>query len=70
MEENKKIPALLSVKEAASYLGMADWTMRDYFRDGIIKAYKINGKTWRTTRKDLDDFIAQSTHNPSKKHEE
>jgi excisionase family DNA binding protein len=57
---------LLSVHEAASYLGMSHWTVRDLLHAGTIKAVRLPLGTGRelrrilVDRRDLDALIEAS----------
>lgn len=68
MAEDK--PRLISLKEAAKYMGLSFWTVRDYVLQGLIPAIQLpalrprEGEKPRQTlrrvlvdRKDLDAFI-------------
>lgn len=55
----------LTVQEAADYLKVSVFTMREYLRFGKIKAYKMgdnhrtkhNRYRWRIFQEDLDAFL-------------
>ena len=47
---------LLSVKEAAEYLGLKENTVREWLRSGALKGIKI-GKSWRIKISDLEALI-------------
>ena len=59
---------LLTLHEAAEYLGVSYWTMREYAVNGRVECVKLpcpsgNGKKFRRTlidRKDLDAFIERN----------
>jgi len=48
----------LRVKEAAEYLGVSPWTLRNYVHDGRMA--HLPGKVWRFVIADLDKFLAQT----------
>jgi excisionase family DNA binding protein len=48
---------LLSVKEAAFYLGLSTWSIRDLIGDGSLPVVPY-GRRKLLDRKDLDQFIA------------
>lgn len=65
----KAIDRLLDLKDAATYLGLSYWTVRDLVLAGILPSVKIpcprsgDGRTIRrilVDRYDLDTFIEQS----------
>lgn len=49
-------PAWLTVRQAAEYTGLHAETIRTLMRRGDIEARKP-GKTWRTTRQWLDQYM-------------
>ena len=48
-----------TVQQVAAIVGLHEKTVQRYIREGRIKALKI-GKSWRVTKKDLDDFTLMS----------
>lgn len=46
----------LSVKDAAQYLGMNEYTLRELMRCGDIEARKPNGR-WRTKQEWLNNYM-------------
>jgi len=53
-------PRLLPLKEAAEYLGLTTWAMREAIWRGCIRFVKFPGgrKIW-IAREDLEDFISR-----------
>ena len=47
---------LYDVKEVAEMLKSTEATIRVYFREGILKGRKINGR-WRVSEENLNRFI-------------
>ena len=48
---------LLSVEEAAAFLGYSEKTVLRWIRAGDLKAFKLN-RQWRISPEDLDAFLA------------
>lgn len=44
-------------EEVAQILKVRKHTVWNWLREGSLKGTKINGKIWRITTKDLEDFI-------------
>lgn len=59
MDNNGLQPRLLSQKEAAAYLGISYWTLRDLCFQGDFPFVRI-GKRILIDRADLDDYIKRS----------
>lgn len=59
---------LYNVRDVADMLESTEATIRSYFRDGILKGRKINGK-WHVTEDNLKHFIT-GEHTPSNSNEE
>ena len=49
---------IMTVREAAEYLGMKPPTLYKYIRRGILPAFKI-GSLWRLKKSTLDAWIAR-----------
>ena len=47
---------LFGVKEAATYLGCSDWTVKQLLRDGQLASLKINDRRL-IPREELDRYI-------------
>ncbi len=55
----------LTVAEAADFLSVNPWQVRDYINNGQLKAYKLGNGThklgsrrhWRIWKQDLIDFV-------------
>lgn len=47
----------LTVEEGASYLRVHPQTLRRWIKAGKVKAYRINRRTIRVKKEDLDSFI-------------
>jgi excisionase family DNA binding protein len=54
----KTYEKLLSVKEVAKFLGIAEKTVRKYIWERTIPYYKINGHI-RFSKEDLDTWISE-----------
>ena len=50
----------LTIGDVAKYLQLGERTVHRYVKEGRIKAVKIGG--WRIMKKDLQDFIQQSSN--------
>ncbi len=48
---------LLSLRQAARSLGIADRALRQAVRSGEVPAYRIGERTLRVKRSDLDDWL-------------
>ena len=48
---------LLSKSEAAKELGVSISTLENYIRSGRLQAYKLNGKTVRIKREDINRML-------------
>ena len=58
---NHLSPRLLPLKEAAEYLGLTLWAMRERVWAGDIPVVKFsNGRKLYIDRQDIDAFIAQN----------
>ena len=57
---------LYSVERVASLLGLHVKTVRNYVRDGRLKAVRV-GKQYRITQADLDAFAGQSLPEPARR---
>lgn len=51
---------MLTPKEAAEYLRLSVYTVKDYARRGVLPAAKVGG-VWRFSKKALSDWLAGST---------
>jgi excisionase family DNA binding protein len=54
---------LLTINEAADFLSLSPYVVRDYCNRGTLKAHKVGeGKNtrWRIWEKDLYDFVNNS----------
>ncbi len=49
---------IMTVREAAEYLGMKPPTLYKYIKKGVIPAFKI-GSLWRLKKSTLDEWIAK-----------
>ena len=56
---------LYSVEQVADMLGLHVRTVRNYVRDGRLKAVRI-GKQYRIAREDLDAFTGRSVAGPAR----
>lgn len=52
----KKLPKLLTAKEAAEVLGVHIYTVCGYLRSGLITGFKLRTH-WRIKSEELDRFI-------------
>ena len=55
-----KLKRLLTVKEAAEYLGISPKTLWEWSRTGIIPMVKFDGKRVKYDIRDLDSLIEQN----------
>lgn len=51
---------ILTIKELASYLKIAEKTAYRYVSEGIIPGFKIGG-SWRFKRAEINDWIASKS---------
>ena len=61
-QDVRRVPApLLSAKEVAAQLGVAERTVTRLFRRKAIRAFPINGpgSPWRTTQEAVEQYIAR-----------
>lgn len=55
------IKRLLRVKEAAEYLSLSPWKVRQLAQDGLLPVVRsCEGGAWRIDVRDLDAFIEQN----------
>lgn len=52
----------LTPKQVALFLNVTEYTVYNYIKSGILKAYKF-GKTYRINRTDFEQFLEQSKTN-------
>lgn len=60
----------LTTDEAATFLSLSSWKIRDYINKGILKAYKVGNGTnkknsrrrWRIWKDDLVEFINRNSN--------
>lgn len=52
---------MMSVREAAKYLGLSEFSIRQLARGKKIPAGKI-GRQWRFRKEDLDSFLLNQYH--------
>lgn len=50
---------LLSLKEAAEYLNLAEITVKRHLYSGRLKGYKAGG-VWRIKMEDIQDFLKEN----------
>lgn len=62
--ETKKLPDIMSVTEAAEFLGVSTFTLRAYAKKGLVPAARI-GRLWKFNRPDLIEYI-KSQYNTNK----
>ena len=55
-----EIPAIMTIEDAAKYLGLNPLTLRRLARAGKIPALKI-GRQWRVKRELLDQWIVEQS---------
>jgi excisionase family DNA binding protein len=53
-----------NLEEAAQFLGMKLRALKDACLAGRIRYAKLDRRTWRFVRTDLDDFINRNTFEP------
>ena len=58
LTEPPKADRVLKTREAAEYLGISVWTLRDHVHAGRL--HYLPGGAWRFDRDDLDEFVKQS----------
>ncbi|MCK9225743.1 MAG: response regulator [Candidatus Muirbacterium halophilum] len=61
------VDEILNTTEACKFLKVSHSTMKNYLRQGKIKAFTTPGGHYRIYRKDIDDFIEQSNKKGYKK---
>jgi excisionase family DNA binding protein len=54
---------VLTVKEAAEFLGLKPFTMRMYARNGTVPASRLGGQ-WRFIKSDLLDCLRSKSSRP------
>lgn len=54
--ETKNLPEIMSVTEAAEFLGVSEFTLRAYAKRGLVPAARI-GRLWKFNRPDLIEHI-------------
>ena len=60
--QNETAPQLLTMKEAARYLGLSVWALRERVWKGHIPFVRFpKGKKFYFRRKDLDGFIEENS---------
>ena len=52
-----------TAKEAAVFLNLSDQTIRKYIRDGVLKAFKIDQKTYAIEGAELEKYVNQKKKN-------
>ncbi len=58
LRDTEKKIQIMDVKEAAEYLGISAWTVKNRIRTGVLRAYK-QGNYWRIKREWLLDYERQ-----------
>lgn len=56
---------MMSIKEAAEYLGISIFSLRKLARERSVPAGKV-GRQWRFSKVDLDDFLRRQYGSESK----
>jgi PTS system nitrogen regulatory IIA component len=64
--KDKNSGPLISLKQAASYLGMSKESLYIQARDGKIPCLKI-GRIWKFRRSDLDNWVTEEMNNDKNK---
>ena len=60
-ESSTNARRLLKTVEAATYLGVSPWAIRQMVQTGTLPKVRMGeGNTWRFDLLDLDDFIQRS----------
>ena len=56
------IPGLVKTKQAAEYLGISEWKLRNLVQLGLIPYIEDGGGTspWRFDIRDLDEYVERS----------
>jgi excisionase family DNA binding protein len=58
--DESRVPSrLLSLRQAADYLGVSYWTVRNWVESGKLSAIRLGPKLIRIERSDLDRFIGE-----------
>jgi len=60
MAKRAELPQILSVEDAAEYLGISPWTMRNHLKAGVVPGVKI-GRRWFINASHLADVLNGST---------
>ena len=57
-------PRLVKVKQAAAYLGISPWKLRNFVQQGKIHFIEDGGgkSPWRFDVRDLDEYIERARH--------
>ena|SRR5690349_8165482 len=58
-DESSAPSRLLSLRQAANYLGVSYWTVRGWVETGKLSAIRLGPKLIRIERSDLDRFIGE-----------
>jgi excisionase family DNA binding protein len=60
MSTRAQLPEIISVDEAAEYLGISTWTMRNHLKSGLVPGVKI-GRRWFINASHLADVLNGSS---------
>jgi excisionase family DNA binding protein len=52
------VPRVLKAREAAAYIGVSPWTIRNLVHEGVLEY--LPGKHWRFSTDDLDEYIRRN----------
>lgn len=63
MTEIEELEPMYSTGKVASMLDVSPYTVREWIRDGKLKAVKWGGQHWRVPKSSLLDFLNQR-HGP------
>lgn len=58
---------LLTIREAADYLQLAEKTVRAWVREGKLRGVKVGGRMWRVRQSDLDAMVGHEDGSDSRR---
>lgn len=58
----ERLPYVLTPKEAADVMGVSEWAIREYCRQGVIRPHRRIGDRLLISRDGLRDWLAEGEH--------